>query len=304
MLAMFASDVVDVTAGLGTGLADDPVGAARRAVVEAAGKTDREPRLCITTPGTNTDPLRVLEGLRAELGDGVPILGGVSSASLDDPGSALQFFDDQIVHDGVTVLLFSGPLASRSASTTGGDPWGVRRPSPTSPKVVDEIDGRAGDRLLRALPGRRHGSRRPRTRSRCSTATPTTSTSAWRSAPTPMTGADRGGRRRHRWAPACGSPSPSPTTSSTGRGRRCGRRWRGIPRRTAPEAALVFSCADPQAVLGTRTGTELDITRRRARSTRPRSAGSTASGRSRRSDTGATRFHNETIVTVLLGEAA
>src|SRR5687767_7962659 len=57
VLALFASDTVDITGGLGTGLASDPSGTARRAVREALDKTDREPRLCLTAPAPHPHPM-------------------------------------------------------------------------------------------------------------------------------------------------------------------------------------------------------------------------------------------------------
>src|ERR1051326_4168867 len=56
MLALFASDTVNVTVGFATGVWDDPAGAAARAVADAASKTEREPRLCITAPAQQSDP--------------------------------------------------------------------------------------------------------------------------------------------------------------------------------------------------------------------------------------------------------
>ena len=47
MLAVFASDSVDITAGFATGVSDSPESAARRAVDQARTKSDQPPRLCI-----------------------------------------------------------------------------------------------------------------------------------------------------------------------------------------------------------------------------------------------------------------
>ena len=77
----------------------------------------------------------------------------------------------------------------------------------------------------------------------------------------------------------------------------------GYATTAVPEAALVFSCAIRKTVLGTRTGTELDITRHELGSSIP-ICGLYCFGEIAPLVTGATRFHNETIVTVLLGEAA
>ena len=46
-LALFASDTVDVTTGLGSGLAGDVAGACRAAAEQALAGTAREPRVCV-----------------------------------------------------------------------------------------------------------------------------------------------------------------------------------------------------------------------------------------------------------------
>jgi len=75
-----------------------------------------------------------------------------------------------------------------------------------------------------------------------------------------------------------------------------------FPSTSSAEAALVFSCAIRKWVLGTRTGTELDITRQELGRAIP-IAGLYCFGEIAPLDTGGTAFHNETFVTVLLGEA-
>lgn len=299
VLAMFASDVVDVTAGLGTGLADDPVGAARRAVVEAAGKTDREPRLCITTPGTNTDPLRVLEGLRAELGDGVPILGGVSSASLDDPGSALQFCDDRIVDDGVPVLLFSGALACSFGVDNGWRPVGKQASiTRVSEGVVDEIDGHPAIEFYERYLGVGTGP----------------------AFANPLAVFEAGSDDFYLRAAGAhdettgsivingGAPVDSTvqlavaTTDEIFDGTRSAMRkaMDAYPKGSTPEAGLVFSCLIRKALLGTRVGKETDIAREILGDTVP-ICGFYSRGEIAPIGSGSNQFHNETIVAVLLG---
>src|SRR5262249_36029932 len=49
-LAVFASDSVEITAGLGRHLKEDPAAAAHKAVEQARRKASSPPRLCITLP--------------------------------------------------------------------------------------------------------------------------------------------------------------------------------------------------------------------------------------------------------------
>lgn len=143
MLALFASDTVDITVGFATGIHDDPVGAAGKAVGVAKAKTPREPRLCIAAPAQQPDPMAVIAGLRRVLGEDVPILGGVSSSSFEAPESAWQFCNDTAAHDGVPVILFSGPLVYSFGVGNGWRPIGKRgRATRVTGDAVQEIDGR------------------------------------------------------------------------------------------------------------------------------------------------------------------
>jgi hypothetical protein len=76
-----------------------------------------------------------------------------------------------------------------------------------------------------------------------------------------------------------------------------------FPGTSAPAAALVFSCAIRRLVLGTRIGRELDIARSELGKDVPIS-GFYCFGEIAPIESGATRFHNETVVAVLLGESA
>jgi hypothetical protein len=78
---------------------------------------------------------------------------------------------------------------------------------------------------------------------------------------------------------------------------------KAFPGTAGPEAALVFSCAIRKLVLGTRTGVELDITRSELGDAVP-ICGFYCYGEIAPIKSGSSRFHNETIVAVLLGEAA
>src|SRR5262245_37150032 len=83
-LAIFASDTVEITAGMGGDLLADPAGATGRAVAMARATATASSRLCIVMPtigGLEAGP--IFDGLREALGTGVPIVGG--GASPEDP---------------------------------------------------------------------------------------------------------------------------------------------------------------------------------------------------------------------------
>jgi hypothetical protein len=75
---------------------------------------------------------------------------------------------------------------------------------------------------------------------------------------------------------------------------------KGYPAGLKPDAALIFSCAIRKYVLGTRTGTEIEIARRELGQALP-VCGFYSYGEIAPDDSGTSRFHNETIVAVVLG---
>ncbi len=303
-LALFASDTVDITAGWSAGVAADPVDAARRAIDRARAKTDQEPRLCVALPSVATgDPTPLLHELRHRLGSEVPILGGGSGPRIVGAADrARQFFGDDVLEDAVTVLLFSGPLSCSFGIDTGWRPVGrTGTVTDASRSTIRTIDGEPAvvfyERYLG--PGGK----------------PT--------AANPLAVFADASEDFHLRVPLEADPSTGSvevagdisegarvrlTVAVTGDifdGTRSAVRHAidAYPATTAPPAAaLVFSCAIRKMVLGTRTGLELDIARDELGSSVP-ICGLYCYGEIAPLATGATRFHNETIVTVLLGEA-
>ncbi|MFV1962302.1 MAG: FIST signal transduction protein [Acidimicrobiia bacterium] len=114
VLTLFASDVVEFSAGLGRNISQD-VGAAAAAALEAAGfDYASKVALCISTPSVEgIDPASVTDELGKLLGPDVPVFGG--GAVPDFPVvmpwlGGKQFFGGEILTDALPVLLLSGPL--------------------------------------------------------------------------------------------------------------------------------------------------------------------------------------------------
>jgi len=302
-LAMFTAQRVDITAGWATGISSDPEGATRRAVGDARAKTDKTPRLCLAFPSVALDePSVVLHELRRALGDDVTVLGGGSGPRIvGDATLARQFYGDRVHDDAIAILLFSGPVLhsfgvdtgwravgrtgtvtdaeGSSIQTIDGEPavafyehylGGGAKPSAGNPLAVFEDE--SDDFYLR-VPLRFDAA-----------------TGTIEMAGRVTTGA------RVRLTVAVTEEIFDGTRSAVRKA------IEGYPPASAPEAALVFSCAVRKLVLGTRTGTELDITRRELGPDMP-VCGLYCYGEIAPIRTGPARFHNETIVAVLLGEA-
>jgi hypothetical protein len=303
-LALFASDTVDISAGVATGVGEDPVGAARRAVDEARAKTTKEPRLCLSLPSVaDGDPSILLGEMRRLLGASIPLLGGGSGPRLAGDAELLarQFAGDRVLQDAHTILLFSGPLSFSFGLDTGWHPVGrvgivsdgdgstIRtiddepavafyerylgagaKPSPANPLAVFESE--ADDFILRV----------------------------------PLAVNEETGSMV-----VAGDVAPGAHVQLTvavigdifeGTRSAVQKAIKGFPTASSPAAALVFSCAVRKLVLGTRTGTELDIAREELGTSLP-IAGLYCYGEIAPAVSGDTRFHNETMVAVLLGDA-
>jgi hypothetical protein len=147
-LTLFASDTVEITAGLGAGLRTDARAATQAAVDEARAKATLKPSLCLAMPAIGLGQAgEILDGLRAALGDDVPILGG--GAAHEDPsqnpadGISRQVAGDTLAEGAIAILLFSGPLDFSFGVETGWRGVGQRATvTRSSPDGVLEIGGR------------------------------------------------------------------------------------------------------------------------------------------------------------------
>jgi hypothetical protein len=150
-LALFASDDIEITAGLGLGLDRDVDGACRAAIAEARTTIQQDPKVCVVfaDPGI-IEPQRTLDALAAALPDGVVVVGGGSAQQgLGSGAPSWQFCNEQVTSEGVAVLLFSGPVAYSIAVATGWRPLGATGViTRTAPRRIDEIDGRPAIEFL------------------------------------------------------------------------------------------------------------------------------------------------------------
>ncbi len=301
-LALFVSDSVDITVGLGSGLGDDVDAACRAAASQALAGTRREPKLCIVlAEAFVVDPQLTLNAMSHALPDGVVLVGGTSARrEFVTVTPTYQFAGDTVARDGVAVLLFSGPLTFSTAVGTG---WRTIGASGTVTRseygAVHEIDGRpALEFLARYL-----------------------DVTGPASYGNPLAVVEAGGEESYLRAiqgsdPASGSvllagsipvgATVQLTTADTddilaGTRDALARASAGFPSGSTPEAALVFSCAVRKYLLGSRTQVESQLARSEYGTSMPL-AGMYCFGEIgpvRGAET--SRFLNETFVTLLLG---
>ncbi|MBW4612596.1 MAG: FIST C-terminal domain-containing protein [Desmonostoc vinosum HA7617-LM4] len=141
-LMVFASDEVEIRAGLGRGVSKNPMLVAQQAVEMAKTKSSIQPQLCLTFPDSLTsNGVVILAGLKQSLGEQIPIIGGMTA---DDATftQTYQFFQNEVLSDSVPVLLFCGKIRFSYGVASGWIPIGKRsRVTKVSGNVVYEIDG-------------------------------------------------------------------------------------------------------------------------------------------------------------------
>jgi hypothetical protein len=307
-LAVFASDDIEITVGLGRDLAVDPAVAVREAVAAARATTRKDPTLCIVMPTIGVvDASVFLAALRAELGAAVPIVGGgaTSRNPVDDPAatSGFQFADDAVVEGGIAILLFSGPLDYSFGVETG---WRGVGPRATVTRVehgrVMEIDGRPAVEFFDRHVGTAPGTAAPIASPLAVFATPDTTDFYLRAA----VALDHGTGAVTFFGSVPEGATVQLTVAATddilaGATASVSDALTRFPAGGTPEGALLYSCVVRRFLLGTRTGREMDAVRAVVGAETP-IAGFYCMGEiAPFFDGGESKFHNATLVSVLLG---
>ena len=301
-LALFASDEIDITAGLGLGLDRDVDGACRAAIDEARSKSDRDPKVCVVFADAGiVEPQRTLDALAGALPDGVVVVGGGSARhDLVSGAPSWQFCNERVTSEGVAVLLFSGPVAYSVAVGTGWRSLGASGViTRARPGQVDEIDGRpAIEFLARYL-----------------------EVTAPASFGNPLAVREVGTDESYLRGVSGSDPSTGAlgvfgsipvgstvqlTTAATedilsGTRQSLAAATADFPAGTRPEAALMFSCVVRRMLLGSRAGTEVELARTEFGPSVPL-AGLYCYGEiGPVSGSPSSRYFNTTFVTLLLG---
>jgi hypothetical protein len=140
-LMVFASDEVEIYAGLGRDASTDPIAVAHQAVASAKVQATHPIKLCLTFPDSLTaSGVLILDGLKQAL-ESVPIVGGLTADDYTFE-KTYQFFQTEVLVDSIPVLLFSGNLLFSHGVASGWKPIGKRsQVTRVEGNVVYEIDG-------------------------------------------------------------------------------------------------------------------------------------------------------------------
>jgi len=146
-LSLFASDEVEFSIGVGFPGESGIAAAADRAVTQAMSSVKQDPALCLTvTSVEGLDPIELTDALNRALGDNVVLFGGGSTP--DFPMTPLwsgsrQILNRDILQDGLPILLLSGPLNVSVGVGHGWTPTGREAVvTKSEPGRIVEIDKR------------------------------------------------------------------------------------------------------------------------------------------------------------------
>jgi hypothetical protein len=118
-LMVFSSDQVTISAGLGRGLSKNIEAAVQEAINMATAGLPTPPKLCFAFPeGLCIDTALLVQTLHHSLGQQIPILGGMSADNLAFQ-QTYQFFRGEVTSDTIPLLLFSGNIHHSHGAASG-----------------------------------------------------------------------------------------------------------------------------------------------------------------------------------------
>lgn len=123
-LMLFCSDRITIRAGLGEAISADIPGAVEAAVAMAVAGQDQPIRLCLTLPESLTaSAVAVLDALKATLGQDIPIFGGLTADQWRFK-QTYQFCGTSVYSDALPILTFAGPIVFGHGVANGWRPIG------------------------------------------------------------------------------------------------------------------------------------------------------------------------------------
>ena len=299
-LMVFCSKAITISAGVGRNVSEDAIAAATAAVQQAKAQHSETIQFCLSFPESLTISNEIiLESLERTLGKKVPVFGGLT-AGQHPSHQTYQFCKTEVLSNAVPVLLFSGPIQFSHGVANGWHPIGkAGQVTKATDNVVYEINNQPAlsfyHHYLGALPP----------------------TSEY-----PLALLDTESDRHYMRAPSglydenigsitfFGSVPESSVVQITEASHddilsasleSVQQALAGYPG-NSPEAALFFSCVGRRQLLGSRTKEEHQLAQQHLGGSLPSCGFYTNGEISPLQDEGASRIHNETFVTLLIGE--
>ena len=155
LLILFSSADLMTATGIGRAPAEDPKRAAADACAQIRDQLGAvQPRLCFMfSDALRTDPDLVLRELSREFGGDVPIVGGAAGSYPPDETTRV-FYDDEILGDGIVLLVLGGELDIAIATETSWQPIGKPgRITSASGRMVHRINDKPALDFYRSMLG-------------------------------------------------------------------------------------------------------------------------------------------------------
>ncbi|MGB0562579.1 MAG: FIST signal transduction protein [Spirulinaceae cyanobacterium] len=300
-LMLFCSDRITLRAGIGTGLSQDLAAAVGQAVSHATERQTEPVRLCLTLPESLTaSAVQILAALKTALGPEIPIFGGLTADQWRFK-QTYQFCGTDVYSDAIPILTVAGPVVFSHGVASGWQPIGKTGVvTKAQANVIQEIDQEPalkfyqyyiGDRApsseypLAVFEGDRYYMRAPSGQYDATTGAVTLFGDVPEGAIVQITETTRDDILQASQTSMQQALDQYPTGQQ-------------------PSAALFFSCASRRQILGRRTQEEYQLTQDCLTQTLPSCGFYTNGEIAPLQQQGVTHFHNETFITLLLGEAS
>lgn len=141
VVILLQSDTVDFATGLGRNASSDPAGAAADALAQAQTTLPGPAKLCLFFPdGRASATDQVLSALGDGLPKGCPIFGAASARVGTSDVAPLQMFGNDLIRDGVPILLLGGDIQYAFSVGNSWEPVGGLT-------IVEQTDGRNVGRI-------------------------------------------------------------------------------------------------------------------------------------------------------------
>lgn len=142
-LLLLCSNEIEFHAAVGHQISSDPVAIAQQTVKTAQSQAQQPTALCITTPESlTTSGLLILQGLQQALGAEVPIVGGTTCDQWQFK-QTYQFFGQEVLSDTLPILLLSGSILVGHGVSSGWTPIGKKgMVTRVEGNVLHEVDGK------------------------------------------------------------------------------------------------------------------------------------------------------------------
>jgi PAS domain S-box-containing protein len=140
-LMLFYSNDIEIKAGVGRVLSENPAAAIKSAVNQARSRLSKKASICLTLPdGQNKSFDPIMKLLNKEIGDRCAVFGGAAGTIWSEKQRILQFHKEEILEDSIPMLLWGGPVEYSFSIANSWKPVGKR-------VTVTEADGREVKRI-------------------------------------------------------------------------------------------------------------------------------------------------------------